>query len=91
MDFEYEIFLGEDVITVFYGDESSTDISLSKFWAWVKHYELNEWVHNYFNPAEPDGHRQDTGFHSFEEYFALPYQKLKADIEAYLLKRKKTD
>jgi hypothetical protein len=47
---------------------------------------MNQWCNDYHNPAEYDGHGQDTGEYTKQEYFDLPYDHIKADLEKYFLK-----
>lgn len=90
MQFEYEVFMGDDVISVFYHNETTEDISMTTFWMWIKKKEYDEWTIDYFDPVEHDGHRQESGRFSMEQYFSQPYETIKKDIKEYLsLKNKK--
>jgi len=82
MNFDYEI--NEELISIYYHNDTSEEIELTKFWKWIQSNELNEWVDNYYHPAESDGHRQESGFCTLEEYLDYPYATIKKDLETFL-------
>ena len=84
MQFDYDVNLLDDIITIHKHDEEFFDIPLDRFWVYVKENGLNEWCNDYYNPAEYDGHGQDVGKYEKEEYFDLSYDTIKADLSKYL-------
>ena len=61
MNFNYEIFLREEFISIYFEDESTIDIDIQDFWDFIKSRELNHYTLDYFNPQEADGHSQELG------------------------------
>ena len=83
MNFNYEIFLREEFISIYFEDESTIDIDIQDFWDFIKSRELNHYTLDYFNPQEADGHSQELGKYSYDEYFSIPYQNIHADLVKY--------
>lgn len=86
MHFDYEIYMEDDIITIHKHDETFFDILINSFWNFITENDMNQWCNDYHNPAEYDGHGQDTGEYTKDEYFDLPYDHIKADLEKYFLK-----
>lgn len=73
----------EIVIEVYYND-SFIEIRKSALFNFVKNNNLNDWVDDYYDPNEPDGHAQATGSYTMKQYFELPFEQIEKDILKYL-------
>lgn len=83
MNFNFEIFKREELITIYFEDESSIDIDILDFWNFIKREELNLHCTDYFNPNQVDGHSQILGKYSLDEYLGISYQNIHADLIKY--------
>ena len=88
MNFEFEIYQEDDVITIHKHDETFFDIILSDYWIWLKTNDMHLWCNDYYDASQSDRHGQQVGKYSKDEYFELPYSELKADLTKYLLQSK---
>jgi hypothetical protein len=93
MNFDYEISQKDDLITIIPYSESETeidadnfDITITEFWGYVVSQELNHYCHDYHDPRQSDGHGQDVGIMTFDEYFELDYSTIKKDLKEYLIR-----
>jgi len=88
MNFDYEII--DDLITLYFHDEQETSIEIKTllYWNWITENNYNDWVSDFYSPAQHDGHGQETGTYTKEEYFNLPYETIKKDLIQYLQKPK---
>jgi len=59
-------------------------IPLYTFWNWVKKNELNLWVEDYYDARSPDGHGQQSGSFTLQEYFLLRHDLVEKDILKYI-------
>lgn len=96
MNFDYEISMREDLITIIPFSESETeistdnfDINIADFWKYIEEEELNHYCSDYPDPSEFYGHGQDVGIMDFDEYFDLDYFVIKKDLLKYLIASKK--
>lgn len=92
MNFDYEISMKEDLITIIPYSESEAelvddnfDIQIDEFWGYVISQELNHYCNDYHDPSQHDGHGQDAGVYQYFEYFELDYATIKKDIQKYLI------
>ena len=86
MQFSYEIDKG--VIYIFIHDGKDFDIDIQSFWRYIKQNDMNNWLVDYHDATQHDGHGQVSGTYSFDEYFDLTYETIKADLEKYLYEPK---
>jgi hypothetical protein len=88
--FEYEIFLRDDLISVYHlsiiGDE--IDLDLQDFWKFLNDKDMISYSSDFFDASQNDGHGQIEGDYSFEEYFHLPYEVIKKDLAKYIKHKK---
>jgi hypothetical protein len=84
MNFDYEIFLNDSLIAILPYSGEDFDIEIQEFWNYVKSRGLHEYCNDYFDASERDGHGQQEGKYSFEEYFNLSHAEIKTDLEKYL-------
>jgi hypothetical protein len=85
MKFDYDIYLSDDIITIHKHDENYFDIILDEFWIWIKKNEMNFFCNDFYDPSKADGHGQESGILSKDQYFDQHYDTIKADLEKYLL------
>lgn len=83
--FEYEVYLSDDIITIHRHDETYFDIILEDFWTYIDKNDMNHYCNDYYDPTQNDGHGQDSGKLTKDEYFDQHYDTIKADLEKYLL------
>ena len=88
MQYEFEIDLLNNVITIFKYDEDYFDFEVNSFWNWVKDNDLNHWCNDYYDASERDNHGQEVGEYSRDEYFDLSHEDLKKDLTKYLMSSK---
>jgi hypothetical protein len=89
MKFSYDVFQEEGIIEVFNIDLQDTiEIKVDKYWKWVVDNGYHEWCNDFHDPRESDGHGQETGEYSMEEYFMQDYESIKHDLTIYLKKLK---
>ncbi len=76
----------ESIIEIYYNEEfiQVDKINLFKY---VQDNDLNYWIDNFFDPKESDAGER-TGYHSFEQYFNLPFDSIKDDILQFIKKVK---
>jgi hypothetical protein len=79
----------ERIIEIYYNNDFM-DIDKEKLYQFVVENNLHYWVDNFYDPKESDGHGEQTGYHSFEEYFNLPFENIEDDILLYI-KQKNND
>jgi hypothetical protein len=86
----FEVLLKEDIIIVNSVDDSfdTLSIEIHKFWDWVKRNELNAYCIDYYDPSEVDGHGQDSGYLSMEDYLNLNPKIIENDLITYLKNKK---
>ena len=84
------MFLKENIITIDSIDESfdSFSIELDKYWSWVKRMDLNSFCENYYDPNAIDGHGQNCGYLTQEQYFNLNPSLIEDDLITYLEQKK---
>jgi hypothetical protein len=75
MQFEYEIYTTDNLLTIHKKDETYIDIKLNTFLLWVNQNDLNK---------EYDG-KEVINDYSNDEYLNLPYHTIKEHISQYLL------
>jgi len=88
MQFEYDVFLSDDIISITKHDETFFDIILNDYWEWIKTNDLNHYCNDYYDASQSDRHGQEVGKYSIEEYFDLHYDTIRADLNKYLLQPK---
>ena len=88
MNFDFDISIADDLLTVHYHDETFVDLELSKYFRWIERNEHNRWINDFYNPAEFNGHGQETGYYDKEEYFGQSYDFLKVHLYEYLSEKK---
>jgi len=72
-------------------DGKFMEIDREELFAFVQANDLDAWVDDFPSPYFPDGHGQITGRFSEDEYFSLPFEKIKNDILQFLNKNKNDD
>jgi hypothetical protein len=82
--FEYEIFLREDLISIFLIIDEQIDLDIQDFWKFLKEKNMLGYCADFFDASQSDGHGQTEGDYSFEDYFDLPYDKIKKDLAVYI-------
>ena len=87
-DFDFEIE-GDVIRVIDHDTDEETDYELNDFWRFVKKNGLNEWVNDFYDPRQHDGHGQSSGEYDLEEYLSQSYQSVKEDIHKYLNHKKK--
>ena len=85
MKYDYEINRYDDYIEINIDDDNYFETPLSEFWDYIKSNKLHHYCHDYYSPTEYDGHGQDRGKLSFDEYFDQPYETIKENLTQYLL------
>jgi hypothetical protein len=84
--FEYEIFLREDLISVYHlsdiGEE--LDLDLQDFWKFLNDNDMLSYSSDFFDASQHDGHGQVESDYSFDDYFDLPYETIKKDLAKYI-------
>ena len=84
-NFDYEIIQDEGVIEIINYYEESFSISLNEFWNFVDKNGLNEYCDDYYDPSQSDGHGQQSGELTKEEYFEfVDENSLKNDLATFL-------
>lgn len=83
---EYEIFQDEGTILISSVDDSFVEyyLKISSFWRWVRANELNTYCNDYYDTSEQDGHGQDAGKLTKEEYFNRHHLIIKEDLIKFL-------
>jgi hypothetical protein len=75
MQFDFEVYLADNILTIHKHDETFFDITIHTFWDWIVANKLNV---EYDNGEEVESI-------SKIEYFDLPYEDIKKNISQYLL------
>jgi hypothetical protein len=88
MEFQYDVFKEDNIISIYKTDDSTFDIGITEFWNFIKREGLHEYCNDYYDGSLPDCHGQDAGKYSEDEYFDLSYQDIKKDLKEYILKSK---
>lgn len=86
MRFSYEIYEQEDSIYIYPHDADEFAIPITDFWVFVTDNELNQFCYDEYDAQESDGHKQTTGAHDYDSYFALPYNVIQQDLTKFILK-----
>jgi hypothetical protein len=83
---EFDILEKEGLILIQSTDDTFEDFTIdkAKFWRWVVSNELNAYFKDYHDPMAFDGHGQDSGHLSEDEYFDIAYKQIKSDLIKYL-------
>lgn len=89
MNFDYEVFEQDETIEISNFDEKdpskSFTIGLYRFWDWVESTGLNQWCNDYYDASQYDGHGQDTGKFTMDEYFdTVGIELVKEDMAKYI-------
>jgi hypothetical protein len=84
MKFTYDVHIEHDIIEIHKEDDTYIDIIISEYWEWIKRYDLHHYCIDYFDARESDGHGQEIGKYTKEEYFNLSYESIKDDLTTYL-------
>jgi hypothetical protein len=74
-----------EVFAIVDGKEKDYIISLSLFEAFIDDHGMREWCRDYFDPSQPDGHGQDAGKMSWEEYWDQYPGIVKMDLVEFLM------
>jgi hypothetical protein len=92
MQFEFEIYPKDGYITIVPYSESEVeldpenfDITIDSFWNYIVKEELNKFTLDYYDPTVPDGHHQESGTLSQDDYFLNSYDTIKQDLKHFLI------
>jgi hypothetical protein len=86
-NFEFEVNLPDNTIEVINYNEDSFSISIDEFWDFIVEQEFNLYCNDYYDAREYDGHGQETGELTQEEYFEnLELESIKRDLAIFLKK-----
>lgn len=90
MRISFEVLENEGTIIIESVDESfdTLSIDLEQYWSWVKREGYNAYCDDYYDPSELDGHGQDSGHLTQEEYFNLHHSLIEQDLITYLKSKK---
>lgn len=86
MRFHFEIFEQDDAIVVYPYEQDEFTIPLTDFWVFIQQNELNQFCIDEHDASQFDGHKQTTGAHDFDSYFALHYNIIHKDLAEFIFK-----
>lgn len=83
MNIELMEITDEEIIC--YVNDNLLNISKERFWDYVVKKSLNHFCNDFYDGSQPDGHAQNCGEYTLDEYFEiLTSTEIKEDIIKYL-------
>ena len=85
-NFDFDIEYDDGTIEIYNYNEESFSISIDEFWKFVTKNGFHEYCNDFYDPREHDGHGQECGEFTMEEYFDIDKNSFKHDLAIYLKK-----
>ena len=78
----------EDVLELYVQGEPIT-INKDELFSFVQKEERNYWSSDFNDPSQPDGHGQNSGYFTKEQYFDLFFDLIIDDIQLFINQKTK--